>query len=140
MLKLNSCISSKGILIVRYAVTVVLVIGAAICLSLMESHWKAGAPVALFLFAVIISSWFGGTKPGFLAMSLSILAFDYSFQPPLHSQPVEPAQLARLILFAILAPATNDGQSRRAFGMTRARRSLLQNGPRCGRYPRGRPV
>ena len=63
--------------ILGYGVAVVSVTAAMISLTLMRSHWQASAPVSLFLLAVILSTWLGGTRPGLLATALSILGFDY---------------------------------------------------------------
>jgi PAS domain S-box-containing protein len=59
--------------------------------------------VSVFLCAVILSTWFGGARPGLLAVVLSALAFDYYFLPPLYSFAAETPQLPRLLLF--MAPA-----------------------------------
>jgi PAS domain S-box-containing protein len=69
----------------------------------METILQAAAHVSLFLCAVIFSAWFGGVRPGLLAMALSVLAFDYYFLPPTYSLAVEITQLPRLLLFALLA-------------------------------------
>ena len=42
-------------------------------------------PFALFLVAVAISAWYGGTGPGLLAAVLSILASDYFYLSPIYS-------------------------------------------------------
>src|SRR6266404_2237759 len=88
--------------IVRYGVAVLSVIAAVIILLLMDTGLQAAAYVSVFLCAVIFSSWFGGIRPGLLAIVLSTLAFAYVLAPP-QSLAVEITHLPRLLLFALLA-------------------------------------
>ena len=88
--------------IMRYGVTVLSVIAAVIILLLMDTGLQAAAYVSVFLCAVVFSSWFGGIRPGLLAIVLSTLAFAYVLPPP-QSLAVEIAHLPRLLLFALLA-------------------------------------
>src|SRR5712671_4361144 len=88
--------------ILRYGVAVLSVIVAVIILLLMDTDLQAAAHVSLFLCAVIFSTWFGGIRPGLLAILLSILAFAYVL-PPSHSLAVDISHLPRLLLFAPLA-------------------------------------
>jgi len=88
--------------IVRYGVAVLSVIAAVVILLLMDTDLQAAAHVSLFLCAVIFSTWFGGIRPGLLAILLSILAFAYVL-PPSHSLAVEISHLPRLLLFSLLA-------------------------------------
>ncbi len=88
--------------IVRYGVAVLSVIAAVIILLLMDTDLQAAAYVSVFLCAVIFSSWFGGIRPGLLAIVLSTLAFAYVLPPP-QSLAVEITHLPRLLLFALLA-------------------------------------
>jgi K+-sensing histidine kinase KdpD len=57
-----------------------------------------GAPVPLFLCAVMLSAWFGGLRAGLLASGLSLLAFDYYFVAPIDSLAVDIEELPRLVL------------------------------------------
>ena len=43
----------------------------------------------LFLAAVIVSTWYGGVKPGILTAALSVLAGTYIFLPPSYSLLIE---------------------------------------------------
>lgn len=85
-----------------YAIAVVSVLGA-----LLISHWPLlhleYAPVSLFLCAVIVSAWFGGVGPAVLAISLSALAFYYSFLPPMDSWAMKPTQMPRFLVFIVSA-------------------------------------
>jgi len=67
----------------------------------MNSVLQAAAHVSLFLCAVMFSAWFGGFKPGLLAIAFSLLAFKYYFLPPIHSLELELTQLPRLVLFSL---------------------------------------
>src|SRR5437660_12649411 len=88
--------------ILRYGAAVLSVIAAVVVLLLMDADLQAAAHVSLFLCAVIFSTWFGGIRPGLLAILLSILAFAYIL-PPSHSLAVEISNLPRLLLFSLLA-------------------------------------
>lgn len=61
------------------------------------------APVSLFLCAVILSAWFGGVGPGLVATTLSALAFNYYFLPPIHSVGPKPDEIPRLVIFVVSA-------------------------------------
>src|SRR5260221_7831105 len=87
--------------ILRYGVAVLSVIAAVVVLLLMDADLQAAAHVSLFLCAVIFSTWFGGIRPGLLAILLSILAFAYVL-PPSHSLAVEISNLPRLFLFSLI--------------------------------------
>ena len=79
----------------------------SVSIALLIAHWTVfhleSAPVSLLLCAVILSAWFGGTGPGFLATLLSTVAFYYSFLPPVDSFVAKPNQIARFFVFAASA-------------------------------------
>ncbi len=52
-----------------------------------------------FSVAVILSTWFGGTGPGWLAVICSTLAVMYYFTPPLHSFAVTPHDFPYFVTF-----------------------------------------
>lgn len=55
----------------------------------------------LSLLAVLFSSWYGGTKAGFITTGLTVLAIDYLFIPPQYSLLIHPlATVVDLIIFA----------------------------------------
>jgi len=62
-----------------------------------------GAPVSLFLCAVMLSAWLGGVGPGLLAAVLSAAAFAYYFVSPLYSLAVAPEELPRFIIYVLAA-------------------------------------
>jgi DNA-binding NtrC family response regulator len=75
----------------------------SVSIALLIAHWTVfhleSAPVSLLLCAVILSAWFGGSGPGFLATLLSTVAFYYSFLPPVDSFVAKPNQIARFFVF-----------------------------------------
>lgn len=102
MLNFNSLLASRR-LIFGYGVAVLLVGCAVIGLLLMESRWQASFPVSMFLLAVIISAWIGGTKAGLLAAVLSILGFDYFLLHVGRSLADHPIDAIRLLSLGIVA-------------------------------------
>jgi C4-dicarboxylate-specific signal transduction histidine kinase len=72
---------------------------------LIISRWPVlhlqDAPVSLFLCTVMLSAWFGGVGPGLLATGLSVLAFNYYYIPPIYSLGAKPAEIPRLLVFAV---------------------------------------
>jgi PAS domain S-box-containing protein len=84
----------------------VLSVAAAVILTLwmrMNVGQSSTPIVALFLCAVMVTSWFGGARPGLLAFALSILAFKFYFVSPMYSWTVEIKEIPRLLVFALSA-------------------------------------
>jgi PAS domain S-box-containing protein len=79
----------------------------SVAAALIISRWPAlhlrDAPVSLFLCAVILSAWFGGVWPGLLATTLSALAFNYYFLPPIYSLQAKPEEIPRFAIFMVSA-------------------------------------
>jgi C4-dicarboxylate-specific signal transduction histidine kinase len=88
--------------ILRYLIAV-LSVAAALIISRLPAVHLQDAPVSLFLCAVILSAWYGGVGPGFLATTLSALAFNYYFLPPVHSFGPKPEEIPRLVIFTVSA-------------------------------------
>jgi signal transduction histidine kinase len=88
--------------IVSYGIAVL-----SVAIALIISRWPPlhlqTAPVSLFLCAVMFSAWFGGARPGLLAISLSVLAFNYFFLSPIHSLVPSSEEIPRLVVFALSA-------------------------------------
>jgi len=59
--------------------------------------------VPLFLFALALTAWYGGTKPAILALFLSVISFDYFFTVPLHTLAITVSDLPYFIVFACFA-------------------------------------
>jgi PAS domain S-box-containing protein len=49
----------------------------------------------------MFSAWFGGLKPGLLAIALSLLALSYYFAAPVYSLAVDIEEIPRLLIFAL---------------------------------------
>jgi K+-sensing histidine kinase KdpD len=86
----------------RYGIAIMLV-GAALAGSRWLENYFASASVWLLLCAIMLSGWFGGLLPGFLAVVLSLLAFDYYFVPPVYALLPNVWELPRLLLFGLAA-------------------------------------
>jgi PAS domain S-box-containing protein len=86
----------------RYAIAAASVL-VALLISRSPVFHLEYAPVSLFLCAVMLSAWFGGTGPGLLAALLSTVGFYYSFLPPANSFASKPEQLARFFAFIVSA-------------------------------------
>jgi PAS domain S-box-containing protein len=84
-----------------YGIAVLSVAAAMIVLRWPPLHLQQ-APASLFLCAILLSSWFGGAKPGLLATTLSVLAY-YYLLPPIGSLGPKPEELPRLFIFVATA-------------------------------------
>jgi K+-sensing histidine kinase KdpD len=129
MLSLSPLWWNQPPVILRYAVAVLSVIAALIVLWWMNSVLQAAAHVSLFLCAVMFSAWFGGFKPGLLAIAFSLLTFKYYFLPPIHSLELELTQLPRLVLFALsglFVASLTAAQRSAAESLTQARDDLQE--------------
>jgi C4-dicarboxylate-specific signal transduction histidine kinase len=84
--------------VARYALALVLVT-LALLISLAFQN-SIGNPFWFFFSAaVILSTWLGGTGPGWLAVIYSTLAVMYYFMPPLHSFAITPRELPYFVTF-----------------------------------------
>ena len=86
----------------RYGIAIILV-GVALAGSRWLENYFASSPVWLLLCAIMLSGWFGGLLPGFLAVALGLFAFDYYFVPPVYSLLLNVWELPRLLLFGMAA-------------------------------------
>src|SRR5688500_8492298 len=77
-----------------YPIAVVAV--AASSLSILVGNTPA--PVAALMLAVILTTWFGGTKPALLALVASLPALFYAL-PPHNSWAVDNDQIVRIPYF-----------------------------------------
>jgi C4-dicarboxylate-specific signal transduction histidine kinase len=84
--------------VARYALALALVT-LALLISLAFQN-SIGNPFWFFFSAaVILSTWLGGTGPGWLAVIYSTLAVMYYFMPPLHRFAVTPRELPYFVTF-----------------------------------------
>src|SRR5271165_1040156 len=83
----------------RYGLAVVS-IGVALGISLLLQHFGFRVPSALLLlFAVAISSWYGGPGPAVLAALLSIISFDWYFVEPVRTLYIYRSDIPYFIVF-----------------------------------------
>src|SRR5208283_523737 len=83
----------------RYGLAVVS-IGVALGISLLLQHFGFRVPSALLLlFAVAISSWYGGPGPAVLAALLSIISFDWYFVEPVRTLNIYRSDIPYFIVF-----------------------------------------
>jgi signal transduction histidine kinase/PAS domain-containing protein len=93
--------SPSGVL--RSAVTLFSVFAAVIVARVLQHYWKSEAFASLFFCAIIFSAWFGGYRQGLLAITFSVLAFDYCFLAPINSIAVNLNEVPRLTVFVLCA-------------------------------------
>ena len=77
-----------------YPVAVLAVAAASLSVMALSST----APVATLMLAVIVSTWFGGTRPALLAMAASLPALFYAL-PPQGSFAIDNDQIVRIPYF-----------------------------------------
>jgi len=87
----------------RYGLAVLSVSVALGGALLLERFGFRDVEVPLFLFAVALSAWYGGTGAAALALVLSCVGFDYFFVQPIHSFEVSSSDLPYFIVFAMFA-------------------------------------
>ena len=80
--------------------SVAIALGTALFLQLYSFP---GVDFPLFLFAIALTVWHAGVRPGVLAIILSSLAFDYFFTEPRHSLEVTTSEFPYYILFILFA-------------------------------------
>lgn len=84
--------------LVRYGIAIGLVFLVLLASLVLQN--SIGNPFWFFFsVAVILSTWLGGTGPGWLAVICSTLAVMYYFTPPLHSFAVTPSELPYVVTF-----------------------------------------
>ena len=96
-MQINTAATAKRVLF-RYGLAIGLVFVALLASSALQD--SIGNPFWFFFsIAVILSTWLGGTGPGWLAVICSTLAVMYYFTPPLHSFAVTPRELPYFVTF-----------------------------------------
>lgn len=86
----------------RYAMALAFV-GVAFVFTFPLQHFFPYPFLFVFFVAVMASAWFGGMKPGFLAVLISTLLVDYFFLPPVHTFVVDASDAAYFVSFIICA-------------------------------------
>jgi len=82
----------------------VLSVGVAVTgLWIIQARWQSAAPASILLIAVIVTTRFGGARPGLLATALALVGFGYLL-PPVHDPRIDwPIHMLRLASFAAVA-------------------------------------
>lgn len=89
--------------------------------------YAVGAPVSLFICATMFIAWLGGSGPGLLVTTLSILGFKYYYAAPLHTFAVDVKEIPRIFDFTlstIFAGVLNAAQRHATESLRRARDDL----------------
>jgi C4-dicarboxylate-specific signal transduction histidine kinase len=97
MVRRTSASSGVGV-VARYALALVLVT-LALLISLALQHSFGNPFWFFFSVAVILSTWFGRTGPGWLSVVGSTMAVMYYFTPPIRSFAVTPSDLPYFVTF-----------------------------------------
>jgi PAS domain S-box-containing protein len=124
----NPLLWPKPPVFLRYGIAVFLGLTALILTKWPALHLEE-SPLALFVFAVLISAWVGGTAPGLFAAALSTLFFDYYFLTPIHSLAVKPGEIPRFVGFAgslLFVGLLSAAQRRATESLKRARDDLTR--------------
>jgi signal transduction histidine kinase len=95
-----------GSTLLGYGITV-LAVALALLLALLVKPLMGAHVVPVFLFAVMVSAWYGGRGPGLLATLCSALLIGFFFLPPVYSLMIGIAGVLRLTLFVLLASLIN---------------------------------
>jgi PAS domain S-box-containing protein len=112
----------------RYGFAVLTTLGAtAITILIQESVGQIITPV--FFAAVMASAWYGGTGPGLLTTTISVVMMDALLRGAPQFPTAAPSEMVRLIVFAVVAIATASIHSlwrQDKLGMLRVRDELEQ--------------
>lgn len=87
----------------RYGLAILCVVTALGAALLLQHFHFRDVAVPVFLFAVAITSWYGGPGPAVLAVLLSEIGFDYFFLEPIYSLNIAPADIPSFLIFASFA-------------------------------------
>jgi PAS domain S-box-containing protein len=95
----------KPPLFLRYIVAVLSALAALLITLWMRSELGQGYTpiVALFLCAIMFSSWYGGIGPGVLTLTLSLSGFCYFFVSPINAWAIDIKEIPRIIIFILSA-------------------------------------
>ena len=111
-----------------YAVVMVSVAAAAAITWLLRPHIQIAVSI-VFLGAVIVSAWYGGTKAGLVAAALSILSFELLFHhtPETIENPIRWAVRTMMFVAVSLLISFFEGQLRDALERVEAANGKLQD-------------
>jgi hypothetical protein len=106
LLKVHLPIQGYGLAVVSVGVA----LGIGLLLQRYSFH---GVESLLFLFAIVLTVWFGGGGPAVLAVALASLAFNYFFTEPLTASTSELLS-SRTILHSFCSRYFSPGSARSA--------------------------
>jgi PAS domain S-box-containing protein len=87
--------------VLRYGLAVLslsVALGGALLVERYHLH-----NITLFLFAIAVAAWYGGTAPAVLAFLLSCISFAYFFVEPTHALQISSSDIPYFILFGLFA-------------------------------------
>ncbi len=87
--------------LMHYLAAVLSVVVTLILIRTMANTLGVTAPVSLLLCAIIFSAWYGGVRPGLLALVLALIAFKFYFVDTVYSWNIDPKELPRFLVFAL---------------------------------------
>lgn len=85
---------------VRYTIAVVTGVGAVLVTRALRTI-SPQAPADLIYCSVILSAWFGGTRPGLLAAAISSTAIAFDFIPPPYTGGSAASDWIRLVVISV---------------------------------------
>ncbi|HEY9282981.1 MAG TPA: PAS domain S-box protein, partial [Pyrinomonadaceae bacterium] len=112
--------------IARYGVALAAAAAAFAVTYAVQGFVNNRLPFAFFYAAVVVATFYGGLRPGLLAVAVSALLSDFFFLPPARALTLDPVGLLQLVvfLFVSLLVCVMIERSRRAeAGRERLRRS-----------------
>ena len=110
----------------RYGIALVFVAVAFVSTLLLQRFFPYPF-LFVFFAAVMASAWFGGSKPGFLAVLVSTLLVDYFFVPPFRTFAVDASDVAyfgSFIACAVVASWVSSSMRRTEEALRQARDQL----------------
>ena len=103
----------------------ILSVAIALGATLLFQSWLHPSTTPLFLLAVMVSAWYGGSGAGLLATGLSTVALNYFFIEPIYSlQILDLKQLTRLSAFFLVAGSISLLNQSRRTALDHAREHL----------------
>jgi K+-sensing histidine kinase KdpD len=92
----------RGRTLLRYGVAVASVLVALLLTWVLASSVESFR-TPLFFTAIMLSTWFGGFRPGMVATLLSVLALKYDYMPPLYSWSFDLRHVPLFVIFSVSA-------------------------------------
>jgi PAS domain S-box-containing protein len=87
---------------IRYAVATGMTLAALVLCVLLRPWLGPNSPYWFFAPAVMISAWYGGRGPGFLATTVGALLGNYYLLEPYHTLSLRSSDLSRVALFLLV--------------------------------------